>query len=287
MGQCSPKLKIKVDMQHSESPISAVPDALVVALEKLARRAGAAILEVKRGGIQSEAKCDGSPVTEADLAANAVILEGLSTLLPDIPLITEEGDDGLKALADPDADFVLVDPLDGTREFVTGDPDYTVNIAFVRRRRPVVGIVHMPETGLSWVGDSRTTPSAAWQIDHIGAWQSIQTRAAGEALAVLTSRSHQDPATEAFLKKVQVSELVRRGSSLKFCLIALGQGDLYPRFGPTMEWDTAAGDAVLTAAGGAMLALNGQAFLYGKINEACRNGGFMAMGDPGLAVTLF
>jgi 3'(2'), 5'-bisphosphate nucleotidase len=274
-------------MQHSESPISAVPDELVVALEALARRAGAAILEVKRGGIHAQAKSDGSPVTDADLAANAVILEGLSTLLPEIPLITEEGDDGLKALADPDADFLLIDPLDGTREFVSGDPDYTVNIAYVRRRRPVVGIVHMPETGLSWVGDSRTHPSAAWQIDHSGAWRSIQTRAAGETLAVLTSRSHQDPDTEAFLKKVPVSELVRRGSSLKFCLIAAGQGDLYPRFGPTMEWDTAAGDAVLTAAGGAMLDLKGQAFLYGKISEGCRNCGFMAMGDPSLAGTLF
>ena len=274
-------------MQHSDSPISAVPDELVIALEALARRAGAAILVVKRGGIHAEAKSDGSPVTEADLAANLVILDGLSTLLPDVPLITEEGDDGLKVLADPDADFLLIDPLDGTREFVSGDPDYTVNIAYVRRGRPVVGIVHMPETGLSWVGDSRTTPSAAWQIDHNGAWQSIQTRTSGKTLAVLTSRSHQDPDTEAFLKKVSVSELVRRGSSLKFCLIAAGQGDLYPRFGPTMEWDTAAGDAVLTAAGGAMLDLNGQAFLYGKISEGCRNAGFMAMGDPGLAVTLF
>jgi 3'(2'), 5'-bisphosphate nucleotidase len=274
-------------MQHSDSPISAVPDELVIALEALARRAGAAILVVKRGGIHAEAKSDGSPVTEADLAANLVILDGLSTLLPDVPLITEEGDDGLKVLADPDADFLLIDPLDGTREFVSGDPDYTVNIAYVRRGRPVVGIVHMPETGLSWVGDSRTTPSAAWQIDHIGSWESIQTRTSGETLAVLTSRSHQDPDTEAFLKKVSVSELVRRGSSLKFCLIAAGQGDLYPRFGPTMEWDTAAGDAVLTAAGGAMLDLNGQAFLYGKISEGCRNPGFMAMGDPGLAVTLF
>ena len=274
-------------MQHSDSPISAVPDELVIALEALARRAGAAILVVKRGGIHAEAKSDGSPVTDADLAANLVILDGLSTLLPDVPLITEEGDDGLKVLADPDADFLLIDPLDGTREFVSGDPDYTVNIAYVRGGRPVVGIVHMPETGLSWVGDSRTTPSAAWQIDHNGAWQSIQTRTSGETLAVLTSRSHQDPDTEAFLKKVSVSELVRRGSSLKFCLIAAGQGDLYPRFGPTMEWDTAAGDAVLTAAGGAMLDLNGQAFLYGKISEGCRNAGFMAMGDPGLAVTLF
>jgi 3'(2'), 5'-bisphosphate nucleotidase len=274
-------------MQNSDSPSSAVPDELVIALEALARRAGAAILEVKRGGIHAQAKSDGSPVTEADLAANMVILAGLGTLLPDVPLITEEGDDGLKVLADPDADFLLIDPLDGTREFVSGDPDYTVNIAYIRRCRPVVGIVHMPETGLSWVGDSRTPPSAAWHIDNTGAWQSIQTRAAGETLAVLTSRSHQDPETEAFLKKVPVSDLVRRGSSLKFCLIAAGHGDLYPRFGPTMEWDTAAGDAVLTAAGGAMLDLNGQAFLYGKISEGCRNGGFMALGDPGLAATIF
>jgi 3'(2'), 5'-bisphosphate nucleotidase len=274
-------------MQHPDSSIASEPDVLVVALEALARRAGAAILEVKRTGIHAVAKSDGSPVTDADLAANAVILAGLSTLLPHVPLITEEGDDGLLALADPDDDFLLIDPLDGTREFVTGDPDYTVNIALIRRRRPVIGIVFMPETGLSWVGDSRPNPSLAWQIDQTGAWQKIRTRAAADGLAVLASRSHQDPATEAFLKKVPVSELVRRGSSLKFCLIAAGQGDLYPRFGPTMEWDTAAGDGVLTAAGGAMLDLSGQAFLYGKIQEECRNCGFMAMGDPSLAATIF
>lgn len=274
-------------MQHPDRPLPPSPDDLAIALEALARRAGAAILDVKRHGIHTEAKSDGSPVTDADLAANAVILEGLSKLLPDVPLISEEGDDGLKALADPNGDFLLIDPLDGTREFVSGDPDYTVNIAYMRGRRPVMGIVHMPETGLSWVGDSRAARGAAWQVESTGAWQMIQTRAAGDGLAVLASRSHQDPATEAFLKTVAVSELVRRGSSLKFCLIAAGQADLYPRFGPTMEWDTAAGDGVLSAAGGAMLDLQGQSFLYGKINEACRNCGFMAMGDPRLADNLF
>lgn len=274
-------------MQHPDRPLPPSPDDLAIALEALARRAGAAILDVKRHGIHTEAKSDGSPVTDADLAANAVILEGLSKLLPDVPLISEEGDDGLKALADPNGDFLLIDPLDGTREFVSGDPDYTVNIAYMRGRRPVMGIVHMPETGLSWVGDSRAARGAAWQVETTGAWQMIQTRAAGDGLAVLASRSHQDPATEAFLKTVAVSELVRRGSSLKFCLVAAGQADLYPRFGPTMEWDTAAGDGVLSAAGGAMLDLQGQSFLYGKINEACRNCGFMAMGDPRLADNLF
>ncbi|MFN8920925.1 MAG: 3'(2'),5'-bisphosphate nucleotidase CysQ [Hyphomonadaceae bacterium] len=274
-------------MQRPDNSASSVPDALIVALEALARRAGAAILEVKRGGIHAEAKSDGSPVTAADLASNGVILEGLTQLLPLVPVITEEGEDGPKVLANPEGDFLLIDPLDGTREFVSGDPDYTVNIAYVRGRRPVVGIVYMPEKGVSWVGDSRADPSAAWQIDDKCIWSPIETRAAGDTLAVLTSRSHQDPATEAFLQKISVSELVRRGSSLKFCLIAAGKGDLYPRFGPTMEWDTAAGDGVLTAAGGAMLDLNGKAFLYGKMQEECRNCGFMAMGDPRLAATIF
>lgn len=276
-----------VDMQHPDSSDPRQPNDLILALEALARQAGLAILNVKRTGIQPHPKSDGSPVTEADLAANAVILDGLTKLLPDVPVITEEGEYGAKVLADPNGDFLLIDPLDGTREFVSGDPDYTVNIAYIRARRPVVGIVHMPETGMSWVGDSRLEPRMAWQIDESGVWRPISTRPAGTTLAVLASRSHQDPATEAFLKKRQVSELLRRGSSLKFCLIAAGQGDLYPRFGPTMEWDTAAGDGVLTAAGGAMLDLNGQAFLYGKINEECRNCGFMAMGDPNLAATLF
>lgn len=274
-------------MDTSDSSIPLEPDTLVAALEALARRAGAAILEVKRSGIQAEAKNDGSPVTAADLASNAIILEGLRHYLPNVPLITEEGEDDARALTNPSNDFLLIDPLDGTREFVSGNPDYTVNIAYVRDRRPVIGIVHMPEQGVSWVGDSRALPHRAWQIDAQGAWQPIRTRAAGEALAVLTSRSHQDPATEAFLQKVRVAEVVRRGSSLKFCLMAAGQGDLYPRFGPTMEWDTAAGDGVLTAAGGAMLDLNGQTFLYGKMHDQCRNCGFIAMGDPRLAARLF
>lgn len=274
-------------MQHSDNSVPIAPNKLVIALEALARRAGAAILKVKRDGIHTKSKSDGSPVTDADLAANAVILDGLSTLLPDIPIITEEGEDGLKVLADPDGDFLLIDPLDGTREFVSSDPDYTVNIAYIRGRRPVIGVVHMPESGLSWVGDSRSLHKAAWQIEATGAWNPIQTRGAGEILDVLVSRSHLDQATEEFLQKIPTSKLVRRGSSLKFCLIAAGEGDLYPRFGPTMEWDTAAGDGVLTAAGGTMLDLKGQDFLYGKIQEECRNCGFMAMGDACLATTLF
>jgi hypothetical protein len=166
-------------MHPSDRPSPIQPNDLVVALEALARRAGTAILNVKRNGIQAHAKSDGSPVTEADLAANSVILDDLSSLLPDVPVITEESEDGAKVLADPEGDFLLIDPLDGTREFVSGDPDYTVNIAYVRARRPVIGIVHMPETGLSWVGDSRLEPRMAWQIDKVGVWQPITTRAAG------------------------------------------------------------------------------------------------------------
>ncbi len=279
--------KSLVEMQNCDRSNPIAPNELAIALETLARRAGAAILQVKREGIHAESKSDGSPVTDADLAANAVILEGLCSLLPDVPVITEEGEDSLRVLADPDCDFLLIDPLDGTREFVSSDPDYTVNIAYIRGRRPVLGVVHMPETGLSWVGDSRSAQKAAWQIDVTGAWKPIQTRHASEVLDILASRSHLDPATEAFLEKFPTSKLVRRGSSLKFCLIAAGEGDLYPRFGPTMEWDTAAGDGVLTAAGGTMLDLNGQAFFYGKIQEDCRNCGFMAMGDPLLAATIF
>lgn len=274
-------------MNQPDTVTFRVPDSLVVALEALARRAGGAILTVKHTGIQSHAKSDGSPVTAADLASNALILEGLTKLLPHVPVISEEGEDGPKVLANPDGDFLLIDPLDGTREFVSGDPDYTVNIALLTGRRPAVAVVHMPETGVSWVGDCRMASRGAWRLDPNGSWHSIKTREAEKSLSVLASRSHQDPATEAFLEKVHVRELVRRGSSLKFCLIAEGLGDLYPRFGPTMEWDTAAGDGVLTAAGGAMLDLSGQAFHYGKIQEECRNCGFMAMGDPSLAATLF
>ena len=267
--------------------MSAPKDDLIIALEALCRSAGKAILDVKAQGFQSHAKSDGSPVTQADLAANAVLLEGLARLLPDWLCISEEEEGFPLALKDPHQDLILVDPLDGTREFLDQSVDYTVNVALIRQRRPILGVVHMPETGLSWVGDCRATLPEAWQVSAEGAWQAMHVRSATDALTVMSSRSHGDPETEAFLAKLNVGERLLRGSSLKFCLIARGDGDLYPRFGPTMEWDIAAGEAVLAAAGGQVLGMDGKPLLYGKFAQGCKNSGFMAFGDPALAWQLF
>lgn len=265
---------------------SSQPDPLVLALERLAREAGTAILQIKRAGMGTRMKVDGSPVTEADLAADAVIAKGLARLLPAMPIISEEADCDQPYLDDPHIPFILVDPLDGTREFVTGSSDYTVNIALIVARRPVLGVVHRPEDGLSWVGDLRGLDDGAWQIGPDGMPRSIQTRKAQTPLAVTASHSHLDPQTRNFLERLGPHHLVQRGSSVKFCIIAEGQADFYPRFGPTMEWDTAAGDAVLCAAGGLVLDIDRQPFLYGKLETGCRNGGFFALGDPSLTSIL-
>jgi 3'(2'), 5'-bisphosphate nucleotidase len=243
---------------------------------QLARKAGEAILEIKEDGFQTSLKSDGSPVTQADLAAEAVLADGLPALFPNQLIISEEGAGFEMGAIDRNQDFILVDPLDGTKEFMAGRSDYTVNIALIRNQRPILGCVSMPETGQSWVGDGRTSEPKAWRIDADGRWHPIKTRESPKALTVLSSRTHGDAQTNDVLAKLPVEKQLTRGSSLKFCLIAEGLGDLYPRFGPTMEWDTAAGDAVLTAAGGQVLALDGTPFLYGKFSENCLNCGFLA-----------
>ncbi|GIU67212.1 3'(2'),5'-bisphosphate nucleotidase CysQ [Candidatus Phycosocius spiralis] len=262
-------------------------DDLILALEVLCRRAGKAILDVKAQGVHAHFKPDGSPVTQADLAANAVLLQGLERQLPDWPCISEEMEGIPQALKDPHQDFILIDPLDGTREFIDHGGDYTVNVALIRQRRPILGVVHMPETGLSWIGDCRSEHPKAWQVSADGAWQLVRVRKSKAALTVLLSRSHGDPETKAFLSMLNLGASIMRGSSLKFCLIARGDGDLYPRFGPTMEWDIAAGDAVLNAAGGQVLGLDAKLFLYGQFEKAFKNSGFLALGDPAIARRLF
>jgi 3'(2'), 5'-bisphosphate nucleotidase len=239
----------------------------------LAECAGAVILEHYQEGVAVRAKADASPVTVADEAAEAVILEGLAKLTPEIPVVAEET---VAAGHVPELDegrFWLVDPLDGTKEFLSRNGEFTVNIALVEGREPVLGVVLAPALGQVWwgargQGAMTRNGGAAHPI-------AVRSRPASGAIAV-ASRSHRDAETEAFLDREGVAERISAGSSLKFCLVAEGKADIYPRFGPTMEWDTAAGHAVLAAAGGRVTTRDGAPFLYRK--PGFRNPGFIARG---------
>jgi 3'(2'), 5'-bisphosphate nucleotidase len=210
------------------------------------------------------AKADESPVTDADEAAEAVILEGLKRLTPDIPVASEEA----TSRGETDSEcrrarfFWLVDPLDGTREFVGRTGEFAVNIGLVEDRKPVLGIVHGPVNGVSYFSDG----TQAWRRRGDGVRETIHARRAPPSgLVVVSSRSHGDKAAlAAYLEDFKVASQKIAGSALKFGLLAAGEADLYPRLGVTMEWDTAAGHAILNAAGGSLRTLAGHDLLYGK-----------------------
>lgn len=251
------------------------PKDLLPEIVALADRAGVVIMEHYRGEIEVKTKADASPVTAADEAGEAVILEGLSKLAPGIPVVAEEK---VSAGDIPDLDdgpFWLVDPLDGTKEFISKNGEFTVNIALIDSSGPLMGVVLAPAREKSWWG---WRGHGAHMRDPAGTVTPIQVRPApATGLTAVASRSHSDEATEKFLDEVGATDRMSAGSSLKFCLVAEGKADIYPRFGPTMEWDVAAGHAVLLAAGGRVTTLEGQPFLYRKIDF--RNTGFIARSD--------
>ena len=226
----------------------------------LVRRAGAAILEVYATDFEVEAKADRSPLTAADMASHRILVDGLAELTPDVPVLSEES----RAI-DPEVRrawhrFWLVDPLDGTKEFVARNGEFTVNVALVEGGVPVLGVVHAPVLGVSYAGVThvRGHPATAWRFDEQGTAQPIRTAAPAESgVRVVASRSHANAATAAFVDGLRshfgAVEATSRGSALKICLVAEGAAHYYPRLGPTMEWDTAAAHAVLVAAGGALL----------------------------------
>jgi 3'(2'), 5'-bisphosphate nucleotidase len=243
----------------------------------MAVQAGAAILRFDCRNVSTRQKGDESPVTLADEAAQTVILQGLAESFPGVPVVSEEGE---CRLAGPT--FFLVDPLDGTREFLAGRDEYTVNIALVRDGVPVVGVVGAPALGLVWRGGAGRAERLSVSAD--GALREravIRTRAwPGERVAAV-SRSHYEAASAAFLQRFAPITELSCGSALKFCRVAEGAADLYPRLAPTSEWDVAAGHAVVVAAGGAMTAPDGGILGYGR--EGFRVPGFVAWGDPAIA----
>ena len=228
----------------------------------LARQAGAAIMEVYASDFEARTKDDASPVTEADLAADRVIVAGLEQAFPDIPIVTEERTNTHDAAA-AGSRFFLVDPLDGTKEFVKRGGDFTVNIALIEDGVPVRGVVFAPALDrLFWTDEEGTAFLKDGDAD--ARMMRVETPDNG-ALNVVASKSHRDAATDDYIARYNVADFKSAGSSLKFCLLAAGEADLYPRLGRTMEWDTAAGHAVLRAAGGHIDAWpGGTALAYGK-----------------------
>lgn len=250
----------------------------------LAVHAGALAMDVlARATIAAHLKDDRSPVTEADERVEACLIEALGRDLPGLPIIAEEQAARGETPAHGDA-FLLIDPIDGTREFLARSTEFTINIALVVDAAPIVGAVAAPAQGRVWFAGAEGFLAEAPPGGALPApqdWRRLHARKApAEGLTALLSKSHLDAETVAFIARLRIAERMAVGSSLKFCAIAEGVADVYPRFGPTMEWDTAAGDAVLRAAGGAVLDPTGAPFLYNKAAAHYRNGPFVAWGDP-------
>ncbi|QIB49749.1 3'(2'),5'-bisphosphate nucleotidase CysQ [Pseudomonas sp. OIL-1] len=244
----------------------------------LTRRAGDRTLEWWRHNPEVTDKPDDSPVTAADLAAHHMIVAGLHALTPDIPVLSEEDTDAPLAERMSWQRFWLVDPLDGTKEFIAGTDEFTVNIALIDNGQVVLGIVGAPARNTLY-----------WGGKDLGAWRQlgnepaepIHCRPAATPLVVVASRRHSSPEQEAMLSRIQTLQQIEQvsvGSSLKFCLVAEGQADLYPRLAPTSQWDTAAAQAVVEGAGGQVIGLDGRRFAY-PTRESWLNGHFVAMGD--------
>lgn len=256
-------------------------DELALAFAGLASAAGLVVMDVYATDFAVRRKADASPVSEADEAAEALLIPAVQRLLPGVPILAEEAvsRDGL---VDVGTEFVLIDPLDGTKEFVSRNGDFTVNIALIRDGRPVAGCVYAPAKERIFLGGTAAKSGSLTPGAHVGDLSAITTRAyPTEGLTAVTSRSHLDDDTKAFVERIGAVSTTDAGSSLKFCLVAAGEADVYPRFAPTMEWDTAAGHAVLSAAGGSVLHPDGSPFGYGKADNGFRNGSFIAWGrDP-------
>ncbi|MFN7177321.1 MAG: 3'(2'),5'-bisphosphate nucleotidase CysQ [Thermaurantiacus sp.] len=262
------------------SPASPDLGTLLEALLPAVREAGRFIEAVKAKGVIEQVKADDSPVTEADRGAEDILRAAILAVDPDAVIVGEEGvaDGDIPA---PTARFWLLDPLDGTRDFVAGREAYTVNAGLVVDGAPALGLVLHPPTGKLWAGGPGL---GAWVEPRDGPRAAIASRPLARPPVLMLSHSHLDPETQAWSDAVPGAIAQSAGSSIKFCRLAAGAADAYPRFGPTSEWDTAAADAVLRGAGGTTLAAGGEPFRYGK--PGYRNGPFLALGDPAAATLL-
>ncbi len=257
--------------------------ALIDALTLLVSQAGSEILRVASGALAARQKSDATPVTAADEASEAILLAGLARLLPGIGVVSEEAA-ARTTPSRPGDTFILVDPLDGTREILAGRDEYTVNVAIIHQGRPVTGVLASPARGLIWLG-ARDNPSAVLRLragdePARAERKAICARAfSSERPVALVSRSHLDAETEKFLARWPHIEKRSCGSALKFGLLAQGEADVYPRLAPTSEWDIAAGDVILTGAGGCVVTPDGQPVRYGQSERHFRVPAFVAWGD--------
>jgi 3'(2'), 5'-bisphosphate nucleotidase len=251
--------------------------ALLEGLTAIAARAAAAIRQC--GAASARHKADGSPVTAADEAAEAVILQDLEHLAPGIPIVSEErsATDQAHATASRRVTYFLVDPLDGTREFIAGRDEFTVNIALMDRGAPLIGVIAAPAADLVWRGIVGRS-AERMRLSNQSGRTAIRTRPRPPQPVVLISRSHLDPDTKAYLAGLPQASPVSCGSSIKFCRVAEGSADLYPRLAPTHDWDVAAGHAILVAAGGEVTAADGSQPVYGTPKRLIPS--FIARGDP-------
>ncbi|WP_026480056.1 3'(2'),5'-bisphosphate nucleotidase CysQ [Ahrensia sp. 13_GOM-1096m] len=236
------------------------------------RDAGRKAMEIYDLNIDVAYKADHSPVTEADLAVDAILTKGIADQFPACPMVTEEQAD-THNLDIGSGRFFLVDPIDGTKEFIKKTGEFTINIGLIENGVPTAGIVYAPALGRLFIAD---TDGSCYELDENDQRKDLRVRDCTDdsALIAVASRSHNTPETQDFLDKNKISECVSAGSSLKFCVLAAGEADIYPRFGPTMEWDTAAGHAVLSGAGGQVVNIDGSPFKYGKPDF--RNPNFIA-----------
>jgi 3'(2'), 5'-bisphosphate nucleotidase len=258
-------------------------DAIALRLADIAVEAGELLRRMQDGVGDHRVKENGTPTCAADLAAEDLILSCLARAWPGIPIVAEE----TANQAAPGQHFFSVDPLDGTADFLHGTGEYTVNIALIADRRPVAGVVAAPSLGRIWMAGGSAQVGDIIDGSRNISWRPARVRSAPTTgLVALVSRRHGDVATEACLSTLSIGTRRTASSAMKFCLIASGEADIYVRCGPTMEWDTAAGDHILTRAGGAGIGAGGRPLFYGREQDGYKNGPFAALGDPALAPRL-
>jgi 3'(2'), 5'-bisphosphate nucleotidase len=251
---------------------------LIEEICRLAIQAGERIMRIYGGEISVTLKKDASPLTEADRVSHEFLVDQLTSLMPNLPVISEESHEAAAANPAPVGWYWLIDPLDGTKEFLKRTNEFTVNVALIEGSRPRLGVVHAPALDLTYYAAQGL---GAWRRQGGNASQPIQTRPApASSLAVVASKDHAGPLVTAMLARLKQPTLKAMGSSLKFCLVAEGKADIYLRDLPTMEWDTAAAQCVVEVAGGTVCALDGQPLRYGK--PGLKNPSIMTVGDPKL-----
>lgn len=263
-----------------DQPPTLDPDRIAPVLAAIAAEAGRYLASVGDRAAGRVTKSDGSSSTAADLEAERIILLRLAAAFPGIPVVAEEGSATLAA----EGLFFLVDPLDGTRDYLTGAGEYSVNIALVSGERPVAAAVAVPPLGRVWAAGTRTLVAALQPDGTVGEWTLARVRAAPpQGLVALGSRRHGDAETERCLAALPIARCLTASSAAKFCLIASGEADIYVRCGPTMEWDSAAGDHILTSAGGSVTGPDARPLTYGHAGRGYLNGPFVALADPARA----